>query len=219
MRRSRPGIGDHETGVHRVAPQCGRADCARPASARLMLDITNRIVTIDLAIGEVGAGMLCFAHAERIVVPRGWSLVDNRTVRPSLFDGERYEVALPAEPVPEVELAAPLVTSKRRERRKRNLLPGVGASDVPDRFTAEHERSGQFDLAGGGVDLEAAHGDVEVVIDVTADEEVGTGYGTGYDLPSPYRDASSAVEIDEPDRTSSPLLARAFEVTKTKRRP
>ncbi len=112
MRRPRLGHGEPDHQIDRVAPQCGRADCARPASARLMLDVTNRIVSIDLAIGEVGAGMLCFSHAEKIVVPRGWTLVDNRSVRPPLFDGERYEVPALPEVLPSVSVATPLVADE-----------------------------------------------------------------------------------------------------------
>ena len=194
-----------------------------------MLDITNRVVSIDLAIGEVGAGMLCFSHAERIVVPRGWTLVDNRTVRPPLFDGERYEVPAPAVPLPPVEVATPL-TPKRRDRKRRSALPGAAKSiaesmscaDVTDYENGQPE---QFDLRSDTApafldprEVSSAgrvlRDDIEVVVDVTVDEGE---YDGQYDLPAEYRD-TALVDIEEPDRTASPLLARAFDMTRTKRR-
>ncbi len=42
--------------------------------------------------------------------------------------------------------------------------------------------------------------------------------GGAYDLPAAYRDGVAQVALDEPDREASPLLARAFDVTRTKRR-
>jgi hypothetical protein len=205
-----------------------------------MLDITNRVVSIDLAIGEVGAGMLCFSHAERIVVPRGWTLVDNRTVRPPLFDGERYEVPAPPAPLPSVEVATPLAAPKRRERKRRSALPGADGAESGDATTDQpNGAADQFDLSDSllpvrpGVirvdttseDVEVVAEDIEVVVDVTVDvrAEVNTGGDTDageldqYDLPAGYREAALG-DIEEPDRTASPLLARAFDMTRTKRR-
>ncbi len=187
-----------------------------------MLDVTNRVVSIDLDIGEVGAGMLCFSHAEKIVVPRGWTLVDNRSVRPPLFDGEHYEVPALPEAMPAVEVARPLVASKRRDKRRRSPLPGVAGSD-DDRSPLDDD---QFDLREAGASGGPTAGQIEVVVDVTTqrsgsfapnDSDVVVDLGS-YDLPAAYRDAVSTIDIDEPDRAASPLLARAFDVTRTKRR-
>ncbi len=226
-----------------------------------MLDVTNRIVSIDLAIGEVGAGMLCFSHAEKIVVPRGWTLVDNRSVRPPLFDGERYEVPSLPEVLPAVEVATPLAATKRRDKQRRSPLPGADSrfsdtgdpearpSNPPGPRSAWQSDEDQFDLRHADVTSPAAASRIEVVVDVTsayADaertdrllrvEHVGALDGSidvresepesesaheagNYDLPAAYRDGVAHVALDEPDREASPLLARAFDVTRTKRRP
>ncbi len=175
--------------LDRVALQCGRADCSRPASARLMLNITDRVVSIDMEIDEVGAGMLCYQHAERVVVPRGWTLEDHRVIEPYLFDGAPYDTATNADLDNDADGDAidgeqPL---SRKERKKRKLLQAETAA----------ESAGKFDLADSAPAPDS------------------------YDLPEEYRGNSVSDSADDSlgiaaDRTTSPLLSRAFDMSRTR---
>jgi hypothetical protein len=171
--------------LDRVAQQCGRADCSRPASARLMLDMANRVVSIDMEIDEVGAGMLCYQHAERVVVPRGWTLEDHRIINPYLFDGAPYDAAVENADLDGhndtdtdvIEGEQPL---SRKERKRRKLLQTEASS----------ESAGKLDLSGS------------------------------YDLPEQYQ-RDQADSDDESlgvaaDRSTSPLLSRAFDMSRTR---
>ena len=74
-----------------VTPRvCNRPGCARPASTRLVIDVRNLVVSVDLRVDEVGgAAVLCDQHAERIVPPRGWTIDDRRILAPRLFPVDR----------------------------------------------------------------------------------------------------------------------------------
>jgi hypothetical protein len=179
--------------LDRVAPLCGRADCSRPASARLMLDMANRVVSIDMEIDEVGAGMLCYQHAEKVVVPRGWTLEDRRVIDPYLFDGAPYDVDDEFDDEPDQADQKP----NRKERRRRKLLPQSGSH-----ATVDPADDGQLSLGSDG--------------------------GGNYDLPDEYESTSTKPDPDEApadtkgpviveaDRTTSPLLARAFDMSRTR---
>jgi hypothetical protein len=164
-----------------------------------MLDMANRVVSIDLEIHEVGAGMLCYGHAERVVVPKGWTLEDRREHEPRLFD-----VGAPQERLPSnlrsdggetddsddgaADDEAP--AARRRERRRRALL------------RPEPTPAGQLALDGYDLPSEYRQG-----------------------AKSPQRAAGKTGEPGDDDddlhadRAQNPLLARAFDLTKGRRVP
>lgn len=64
---------------------CARPDCAQPAAATLEYGYADQRVWM-LALGserEPNRYDLCTAHAQRLRVPHGWELVDERTARPA----------------------------------------------------------------------------------------------------------------------------------------
>lgn len=66
-----------------MAATCARTGCAKRARAVLSFDpgaATARLV--DLTDDDVGAARLCTEHADRIRVPSGWTLTDERTEEP-----------------------------------------------------------------------------------------------------------------------------------------
>jgi hypothetical protein len=195
--------------LDRVAPLCGRADCSRPASARLMLDMANRVVSIDMEIDEVGAGMLCYQHAEKVVVPRGWTLEDRRVIDPYLFDGAPYDVEADFDDEPDEAGQK----SNRKERRRRKLLPQGGSPSS----------SSSSSSSSSPPTTETADADGQL--------SLGGEPGGNYDLPDEYEATSLAdplPPIDDPksetkslpvveaDRNTSPLLSRAFDMSRTR---
>ncbi len=211
MRKVRGLDGDERSSIN-VAPLCGRNDCSRPASARLMLDMANRVVSIDMEIEEVGAGMLCYTHAERVVVPRGWTLRDDRVIEPYLFDGAPYDIDDDVDSADEAARDEAKVRAKaeakvvaaaaRKERKRKKLINPVQDGETTPEVEAD---DGQLSMA----------------------DDVDDGYEVPYDLPSEYESAGDrpktaplskrtpVVDI-EADRSTSPLLARAFDMTKTR---
>ena len=178
---------------------CDRPGCARPAAARLVIDVRNCVVTVDDRIHEVGgAAVLCDVHAERIVPPRGWVLDDRHNTRPRLFNVERAAERA-AEPSP---AAGRLRRVRRRLSGEEQLhlepgasyaLPdayrGVPDGEVPDADDPSPETLGAADPI-----------DAAGAVDVAGDDVV-------------------SERTLAPDEVRSPLLARAFEAARSRTRP
>jgi hypothetical protein len=67
---------------------CARPGCGTPAAATLRFQPTQReawLVDIDAATPRA-EGDLCARHAGALVLPRGWELHDERTVRPAVAE-------------------------------------------------------------------------------------------------------------------------------------
>lgn len=113
---------------------CDRPGCARPASARLVIDVRNCVVTVDAHIEERGgAAVLCEQHAERIVPPRGWEIDDQFNLRPRLFRMDQSHAAV-----------APPAPAKRSRRRllgqEEQLLLAPGESyELPQQYAGGAE--------------------------------------------------------------------------------
>jgi hypothetical protein len=185
-----------------------------------MLDMANRVVSIDLHVDEVGAGMLCYGHAERVVVPKGWTLEDQRVHEPRLFDVGRPENRL--EPSLASETGRPYDHAqddtnnesddaneagvpRRKERKRRKLLPtkDTGASES---HPTPQPTPGQ--MAFNGYDLPSEYDSLPEEFD--RDEAV--------DL-QPIEDLDELLSDTSPDREANPLLARAFDVTRSRQTP
>lgn len=62
-----------------MSTTCSRPTCARSPSATLVYDYPSRVATLAaLAPAHPMQYDLCEAHADRVSVPVGWSLVDRR---------------------------------------------------------------------------------------------------------------------------------------------
>lgn len=75
-----------------VSRRCERPACSEVAVVAYRFDAARLLVELLGEFGEVGSsGALCRRHADALVVPRGWTLDDQRDPTPRLFrvDGER----------------------------------------------------------------------------------------------------------------------------------
>jgi len=62
-----------------VSASCSRPACGRPPAATLTYDYASSTATLDhLAPSHPMQYDLCEAHAGRLSVPNGWTLVDRR---------------------------------------------------------------------------------------------------------------------------------------------
>ncbi len=202
--------GADRSSVH-PAPLCGRNDCSRPASARLMLDMANRVVSIDMEVDEVGAGMLCYNHAERVVVPRGWTLVDNRVIEPYLFDGAPYDID---DDLLDDDDDDARVVPVRKERKRRKLITPSAAATAASKGRPNDGvvTTGQDDAADGQMSMSGGSYDFPDAYAAAPEEPLAT---PSTKMPSNKRTSATADEV-EADKSTSPLLARAFDMTKTR---
>lgn len=71
---------------------CARPTCNAVATTRFSFDSRDRFIILDRRLDEWGgSGVLCEAHADRLTVPRGWSLDDRRIAEPRLFAVHKFE--------------------------------------------------------------------------------------------------------------------------------
>jgi hypothetical protein len=69
---------------------CSRPDCAERGVARAVIEPRERRIIVDRRVDEAGAAVLCAAHADRVTVPKGWTLDDRREDNPRLFGIGRF---------------------------------------------------------------------------------------------------------------------------------
>lgn len=75
------GIGDGT--VRSVSSSCSRPGCQRVPTATLTYDYGARVATLDrLAPSHPMQYDLCEDHTDRLTVPNGWTLVDQRVMAP-----------------------------------------------------------------------------------------------------------------------------------------
>lgn len=100
---------------------CERVGCAEPASVAYGIDIGTLVVWLEHASPDASHHMnlLCDRHAERLILPRGWSIDDRREGTSRLFvAAQKDRVAAkpkPAAPKRAAAAKAPRATA-RRER-------------------------------------------------------------------------------------------------------
>jgi hypothetical protein len=96
-----------------------RPGCDRPAAARLSYDTISCQVWLDQMPERLGPVQeICQFHAERLTVPRGWTLCDRRVDAPALFEPDAKAVRLDA--VTEAPVRA---TPRRAARNARGPMP------------------------------------------------------------------------------------------------
>ena len=69
---------------------CSRPDCAERGVARALIEPGDRRIIVDRRVHDAGAAILCAAHADRVTVPKGWTLDDRREDNPRLFGIGRF---------------------------------------------------------------------------------------------------------------------------------
>ncbi len=73
-----------------VSASCSRPGCQRAPSATLTYDYAGRVATIDrLAVPHPMQYDLCELHTDRLGVPNGWTLIDQRVLAPVVDIGDR----------------------------------------------------------------------------------------------------------------------------------
>ena len=73
-----------------MSATCSRPACRRPPTTTLTYDYGSSVATIAaLGIPHPMHYELCDLHAERLSVPMGWTLVDERVVAPVIGLGDR----------------------------------------------------------------------------------------------------------------------------------
>lgn len=70
-----------------MARKCERPSCRERGEVAYVIDTANLLVTIDAPIPRDSSrvNILCRRHADSLVVPRDWQIIDNRTKKQRLF--------------------------------------------------------------------------------------------------------------------------------------
>ena len=173
-----------------------RPGCDRGAAARLTYDPVGCEVWLDDLAERVGRHQeICTLHAERLTVPRGWTLSDRRSDEPTMF-------VAPAAPVAPVaaEPAAP-------RRRRRAAGKGHPATQTLELFEVLRQELAEAEAAPVVAPVAAAV--VEPIVEPAPEPVVE---------PAAEVEVESATEpagdeLPEALQATSPLLARAFAAT------
>lgn len=73
-----------------MSASCSRPTCQRAPIATLAYDYAGRVVTLEaLSAPHPMHYDLCELHTERLSVPKGWTLVDQRVLAPVVDIGGR----------------------------------------------------------------------------------------------------------------------------------
>lgn len=70
-----------------MARKCERPSCRERGEVAYVIDTANLLVNIDAPIPRDSSrvNILCRRHADSLVVPRDWQIIDNRTKKQRLF--------------------------------------------------------------------------------------------------------------------------------------
>ena len=131
---------------------CSRPDCAERGVARALIDPSARLIAIDRHVDQPGAAILCKEHADRVTVPKGWTLDDRREDAPRLFGVGRFsEPKTPRERLrrlPEtiaaavsqlpLENATPYDMPKAYETAREQSRANAAGSEAPAVDSVEH---------------------------------------------------------------------------------
>lgn len=183
-----------------------RPGCDRDAATRLTYDPIGCEVWLDDLAERVGRHQeICALHAERLTVPRGWSLSDRRSAEPPMFVTATTEVA-PAAPEP-----------RRRRRRRRDDAAGDTAAQTLELFETLRQELAAVPAEPEPAPEPVVEPEADVVLPEPEPEVVQPA-------PEPEPEPEPVVAQDpEPDpasdelpaalRATSPLLSRAFAAT------
>jgi hypothetical protein len=70
-----------------MARKCERPSCKETGDVAYIIDTANLVVSIDAPVPRDSSrvNILCRRHADSLVVPRDWIIMDNRTKKQRLF--------------------------------------------------------------------------------------------------------------------------------------
>lgn len=146
--RSDAPVGEHDTDAETSPPplpysgparsgamtriDCARPLCAEAATARFLIDASQKLVIVDSKVDEWGAsGCVCTKHADRLKAPRGWTLEDRR----------ESTDAVAAVPLRPSSSPAPAVNSPLLSRAFASVAPSSQANGLASLFPASARRS------------------------------------------------------------------------------
>jgi hypothetical protein len=189
-----------------------RPGCDHDAATRLTYDPIGCEVWLDDLAERVGRHQeICSMHAERLTVPRGWSLSDRRSPEPTMFVTPTAE---PAEPSP---------GPRRRRRRRREDVASDAAAQTLELFeTLRQELAAVPPAPDPEPALEpepepASAADPEPVAEpepVAAPEPEQVAEAELEPEPDAAPEPEpTSDELPESLRATSPLLSRAFAAT------
>jgi hypothetical protein len=168
---------------------CQRAGCRQPASVTLSFRYDARQASLtDLADDKHPAHYdLCLAHADLLIVPRGWERLDRRTPRPEpeleafvRSMGVRASVSEPVggdpeEPAPQPQPVAPPPRRMNRYAALTAELPRLAAARA--RVAAEdaddglHRAAGMYEPVTGAVMTEEQVLDGQLQMSIESEAE------------------------------------------------
>lgn len=193
---------------------CGRVGCGEPAATVLLMapqDTQAWLVGLDHVSAREGVA-LCPAHADRISVPLGWSLTDNRAPAKAKRKRRKKSVGSVPDPVDEgyIEPERQFLGDPDPED------PQLGSQSTEHSVAssaAEAHHPSVAPGADGGTDGAAAHSPRLSVV-AGEDDPDSTAQDGRPDFDDDGQGALWADPADrEPDETT-PLLKRAFRVVR-----
>lgn len=93
-----------------MARKCERPSCRERGEVAYVIDTANLLVNIDAPIPRDSSrvNILCRRHADSLVVPRDWQIIDNRSKKQRLFSA----------PASQSVRASSRVSTKKQRREK-----------------------------------------------------------------------------------------------------
>lgn len=176
---------------------CERVGCSEPASVAYGIDIGTLVVWLEHASPDASHHMnlLCDRHAERLILPRGWSVDDRREGTSRLFvAAQRDKVAPKTKPAAKHATAAKAPRSTARRERDATTQLRVVTNDglfdptvpmsppfVPRDATASVTRADEQTTESDAIDddpVVATQEAAAAVNDVPSSAEVSPGNAT-----------------------------------------
>jgi hypothetical protein len=149
---------------------CERPGCAEPASVAFGMVPEDLLVWLEACdpstLGENRPGLLCRRHADKLVVPVGWTLDDHREAVPRLFKVRD----VPAEPRPSSDHTGRMRRPKMQQASLLDLVAQEMLEGVSEPAETETE-----------VPTEVAGAEPEPVPAVTAGDPAGDAHASDDD--------------------------------------
>lgn len=100
-----------------MAKKCERPSCRERGEGAYVIDTANLLVSIDAPIPRDPSrvNILCRRHADSLVVPRDWQIIDNRTKKQRLFSA----------PASHAVRTTPRSSSTKKQKRERKSTGAV----------------------------------------------------------------------------------------------
>ena len=100
-----------------MAKKCERPSCRERGEVAYVIDTANLLVSIDAPIPRDSSrvNILCRRHADSLVVPRDWQIIDNRTKKQRLFSA----------PASHAVRTTPRSSSTKKQKRERKSTGAV----------------------------------------------------------------------------------------------